>query len=140
MNIAFFADGEEKYSFKGFSRQTEGQPIELDTSGVRTLSIKTSNEGSYSCGWIFLVDSFFEKMDSTVACNEYATLSDVVLIDSNDYSSDVTLMKDSFGEFHDGSKRFDASNAAFALYNLKGEYTTFSCLVATSPATDSGAY
>lgn len=54
MNIAIFVDGNLKWDFSGFTKQNKPEDIIIDLNGAKTFSIKTSNSGEYSCGWIFL--------------------------------------------------------------------------------------
>lgn len=139
MNIAIFVDGNLKWDFSEFTKQNKPEDITIDINGARTLSIKTSNSGEYSCGWVFFVDSKFTKLEQPIACNEYASLSVPHVIDSNKYSYSENLMQDSYGFFHDGSHYLDASQNAIVLYNLNREYSTLSYSIVTSPQTGSGA-
>lgn len=66
---------------------------------------------------------------------EFTTkLSDLFVIDSIKYTVEDSI-KDSYGNPHDLAHKFDASLDAYAIYNLNGEYTLFSCKVVTSPNT-----
>lgn len=139
MNIAIFVDGKLKWDFSKFTKQNKPEDITIDLNGARTLSIKTSNSGEYSCGWVFFVNSKFTKLEQPIACNEYASLSVPHVIDANKYSYSENLMQDSYGFFHDGSHYLDASQNAIVLYNLNREYSTLSYSIVTSPQTGSGA-
>jgi len=139
MNIAIFVDGNPKWDFSGFTKQNKPEDIMIDLNGAKTLSIKTSNSGDYSCGWVFFIDSKFSKLDQPIASNEYASLSTPHIIDANKYSYSKNLMQDSYGFFHDGSHYLDASQNAIVLYNLNREYSTLSYSIVTSSQTGSGA-
>lgn len=139
MNIAIFVDGNLKWDFSGFTKQNEPENISIDLNGAKTFSIKTSNSGGYSYGWVFVIDAKFSKLEQPVACNEYASLSVPYVIDKEEYDYNKTLMQDSYGFFHDGSHYLDASQNAMVLYNLNKEYSTLSYSIVTSPQTGSGA-
>jgi len=139
MNIAIFVDGILKWDFSEFSKQNKPEDIMIDLSGASTFSVKTSNSGEYSYGWIFFIDSKFTKSGQPVVCNEYASLSIPHVIDANKYNYSKNLMQDSYGLFHDGSHYLDASQNALVLYNLNREYSTLSYSIVTSPETGSGA-
>lgn len=139
MNIAIFVDGELKWSFSEFTRQNKHEEIDINLDGAKTISIKTSNSGETPYGWIFFVNSKFSKSEQPVRCNEFVTLSTPHMIDSNEYYHSKNLMEDSFGYFHDGSHRLDASQNAVVVYNLEKKYSTLDFSIVTAPITGSGA-
>lgn len=139
MNVGIFADGILKFSILDYTRQKAREPFEIDLSGVRTLDIKTSNSGDYPYGWIFFVETEFTKISSKLLSDDWTSLGEKVVIDSQNYKNNNQLMKDSFGMLHDGSLYFDASQNAYALFNLNHEYTSLKGKIVTSSQTGSGA-
>lgn len=138
INVAIFADGEEVYSLTNYTRQMQKQTFNIDLTGVKQLDIKTSNDGDYSYGWLFMVESTFTKADSQAATVDWSSLRDCVVIDSSYYEGQVALKKDSFGNLHDGAIRLDASNNAYVLYNLNKQYVTFTGAFVAGEDTGSG--
>lgn len=139
LNIGFFADGKLIYGASDITRQQDAKDIDIDLTGVGTLEIKTSNTGAYSNGWMFLVNSAFEKSDHAESCIEWAKLSDMVEIDSKDCEKRIGLEKDVMGDLHNGAIRLSAASDAYALYNLKGQYTTLKGKLIAFPETTSNA-
>lgn len=140
MNIGVFADGKLIYSATDITRQKAAKEISVDLSGVGTLEIKTSNSGEFSYGWLFLVDSTFEKADKAEDYYEWAKLSDNVAIDTGrGYEYRVGLSKDVMGNLHNGSIQLDASYDAYVLYNLNAQYVSFTGSLITFPETGNGA-
>lgn len=66
-------------------------------------------------------------------------LSRVVVIDSQYYSYSAGIFTDSFGYTHDGRHSFNCASDGYAVFNLAGQYTTFSGTIVSSQNTDSDA-
>lgn len=139
MNVGVFVDGVEKFSLMGFTRQQAAVPVDIDLTGARTLEIKTSNDGDYSYGWLFFVNTTVEKFDAPKAYTDWNRLREQVVIDSSGYSSYNTLSIDSFGKLHSGTERFDASNNSYVLYNLNKNFVTLKGSVVAFPRTNNDA-
>lgn len=139
MNVGIFVDGVEKFSLTGFTRQQAAVPVDIDLTGARTLEIKTSNDGDYSYGWLFFVNTTVEKFDAPKAYTDWNRLREQVVIDSSGYSSYNTLSIDSFGKLHSGTERFDASNNSYVLYNLNKNFVTLKGSVVAFPRTNNDA-
>lgn len=139
INVGIFADGKLVYSLSNYTRQKPGEKVSLDLTGVRTLEIKTSNNGEYSYGWVFFVESKFVKSGVAVDYVDWSTLTEKTLIDSSRFTPGISLFIDSFGNLHNESYYFDASNNAFAMYNLNKSHTKITGAIATSSTTGSGA-
>ena len=59
MSVKVFFDGVEQPSLfcSGITKQTEKINFSsIDISNVETLKFETTNEGEYSCGWLYIVD------------------------------------------------------------------------------------
>lgn len=139
MNVGIFVDGVEKFSLTGFTRQQAAVPVDIDLTGARTLEIKTSNDGDYSYGWLFFVNTTVEKFDTPKAYTDWNRLREQVVIDSSGYADYNTLSIDSFGKLHSGTERFDASNNAYVLYNLNKNFVTLKGSVVAFPRTNNDA-
>lgn len=139
INLAIFADGKQLYSQTGITRQMEGQDISLDLTNVGKLEIKTSNDGGYSNGFIFIVDGIFEKMKDSTVYPEYSSLNDMFVVDAKEFESDIALMRDTFGALHNGYQKFYTRNDAYVLYNLEQKFITFEGAFVTSERTNSEA-
>lgn len=138
LNVGFFADGKLIYSASDITRQQDAREINIDLTGVGTLEIKTSNTGEYPYGWLFFVNSVFEKADSTESYSKWAKLSDMVVIDAgSDYEYRKGLAKDVMGDLHNGAIQLDASNETYVLYNLNGEFTNLRGKLIAFPETRS---
>ncbi len=137
MNVAFFADGKKIYSITDMTRQKAPQNIDIDLRGVKHLEIKTSNSGEFSYGWLFLVESEFEKAEKPAECKEIHRLNELVVIDSSNYDNIADLSRDSYGELHNGCQFLDASYSGFVLYNLNKQYSNLSGYIAASEKTGS---
>ncbi len=65
-------------------------------------------------------------------------LSELVVIDSRDYSYKDEVFTDSFGDDYDGYHWFDPCyNNAYAVYNLNDNYTKFNCSIVAAKSTGS---
>lgn len=81
-----------------------------------------------------------EQITTSAKYNSTSTpLSQLVLIDSKEYSRIDDLFTDSFGDIYDGALQFDASKNSYAVYNLKGTYNYLSGAVVATEKTGSGA-
>lgn len=66
-------------------------------------------------------------------------LSTLVVIDSRDYSYSKDMFTDSFGYNYDGHYFFNAGYGGYSVYNLNGQYTTFSGTLVAGTNTSSDA-
>lgn len=139
MNFVIFADGRQVYCKTGINKQMEAEAFSLDVTGVGKLEIKTSNDGEYSCGWLFIVDGKAEELPDKTVYGEYSGLNDAFLIDAGSFENSGRLMKDSYGILHNGYQGFDAAEGGYAVYNLDQKFVSFEGVVVTSPEVDSGA-
>lgn len=131
MNFAIFADGKPVFSVIDYTRQKEGIPISIDLTGVNTLEFKSSEQENYSDAWLYIVDGLFSSAQVIdEKCPVWSKLNDVVLVDSQHYEASVELLRDSYGDLHSGEHRFNALYDGYALYNINGEYETFSGTIA----------
>lgn len=63
---------------------------------------------------------------------------DVHLIDSSDFLV-VDNFQDSYGKFYEKAYQFDASDGAYAIFNLDGKYKSFSADIVAGASTNSGS-
>lgn len=84
-------------------------------------------------------DNEVESTDSSsVSQNERTRLKDLAQVDPFYYEL-LEPFTDSYGNLYEIGYQFDASNNAYAVYGLQGEYTSFSGLIVCSESTGSGA-
>lgn len=84
-------------------------------------------------------DNEVEGTDSSsVSQNERTRLKDLAQVDPFYYEL-LEPFTDSYGNLYEIGYQFDASNNAYAVYGLQGEYTSFSGRIVCSEATGSGA-
>ena len=82
-----------------------------------------------------------EVLDKIAEVNDLKPidLSQVVVIDSQDYDYNSDLYTDSFGNTYDGRHYFYAGSEGYAVYNLEGKFTSFSGLIVANQNTGSSA-
>lgn len=139
MSLAMFADGELVYSRTNITRQTGAEDFQINVSNVGKLEIKASNDGEYSCGWVFIVNGTGVKAETSMVYPEYSALRDTFEIDSRELETGVSLMRDSYGELHNGFLRFATADGGYALYNLNQKFVTFNASIVTGSDTSSEA-
>lgn len=137
MNIGFFGDGKLLYTIKDISGWEKAMPFAVDVTGVKNLTIKTSNAGEYSYGWLLLNDTILKEAEKQIIHGEAAQLEDQQLVDSSDMEYKAGLFKNSYGEIYEDAHCFYTSNNGFAVYLLDGKYTEFSGVVCTGKETNS---
>lgn len=136
INLAIFADGKQIYAKTEISRQSAGEDFQVDLTGVGKLEIKTSNDGWAADAFVYIVDGTVEKLEDRVVYPEYSSLNDMFLIDSGGFSNTNTLMRDSYGNLHNGYQGFDTWQGGYAVYNLDQKYLTFEGAVVTGTSDD----
>ncbi len=139
MSVGIFADGKLVYEAANITRQDAPRDINIDLSGVGILEIRSRNYGEYSCGWLFFVNSTFTKAENAATYNGWKDLNDFTVIDSDEYEYKNHLFTDNFGGLHDGVNYFDASNDAYALFNLNSSMEKFKGTITTFENTGDGA-
>ncbi len=82
-----------------------------------------------------------EVLDKIAEVNELKPidLSQVVVIDSQDYDYNADLFTDSYGNAYDGRHYFYAGSEGYAVFNLEGKFTTFSGTIVANQNTGSSA-
>ena len=136
INLAIFADGKQIYAKTEISRQSAGEDFQVDLTGVGKLEIKTSNDGWAADAFVYIVDGTVEKLEDRVVYPEYSSLNDTFLIDSGGFSNTNTLMRDSYGNLHNGYQGFDTWQGGYAVYNLDQKYLTFEGAVVIGTSDD----
>lgn len=136
INLAIFADGKQIYAKTEISRQSAGEDFQVDLTGVGKLEIKASNDGWAADAFVYIVDGTVEKLEDRVVYPEYSSLNDTFLIDSGGFSNTNTLMRDSYGNLHNGYQGFDTWQGGYAVYNLDQKYLTFEGAVVTGTSDD----
>lgn len=78
------------------------------------------------------------KKENTKVSDKVNDFDDVHLIDSYDFMV-VENFQDSYGRFHEKAYQFDASDEAYAVFNLDGKYKSFSADIVAGENTNSGS-
>ena len=127
MMLSIFADGKEVYTISGFTKQMDAQNISIDLKGVNVLEFMSRDLNNEWDANEYIVNGQFTKADSpSVTYPEWTLLDSIVVVDSNNYSSDYTLCMDSYGELYHDGYGFDSRKDGYALYNLNQGYESFS--------------
>lgn len=127
MMFSIFADGKEVYTISGFTKQKDAQSIEISLVGVNVIEFMSRDLNNSYDSWLYITNGVFTQADkASLTYPEWASLNDVVLVDSGNYESYNTLSMDSYGELYCDGYGFDARNGGYALYNLNREYEVFS--------------
>ncbi|MDO4454312.1 MAG: NPCBM/NEW2 domain-containing protein [Eubacteriales bacterium] len=137
MNIGFFGDGKLLYQVTDISGWEKAISFTVDVTGVKTLTIKTSNTGEYSYGWLLLNDTILENAETPKINGAAGRLAEQQLVDSDGMEYEAGLFQDSYGNVYDGAYCLDSSDNGFALYLLDGKYTEFSGVICTGIKTQS---
>lgn len=88
-------------------------------------------DGWASEAYVYIIDGIVEKLEDDVVYPEYDSLNDTFLIDSDGFSNANTLMRDSYGNLHNGYQGFDTWQGGYAVYNLDQKYLTFEGTIVT---------
>ncbi len=137
MSIAFFGDGELLYSRTKISGWEQNEFFRVDVTGVKTLTIKTRNDGDYSYGWLLLNDTIAVRSETPLECSGILRLAKLQTIDSVETEYEQRLFEDSYGNLYEDDYRFRASNGAYAVFLLGGDYTEFSGTFSAGEGTNS---
>ncbi|MCD8019270.1 MAG: NPCBM/NEW2 domain-containing protein [Clostridiales bacterium] len=70
-----------------------------------------------------------KELQTTTQEQKPVPLTDLVVIASDNIEVITTAITDRWGNYYDGTVKFDASRDAYALYNLNKNYTTFTATV-----------
>lgn len=125
MNVGIFADEELVYELKGYTRQKPAEHVEIDVSGVGTLSIKTAKTAGYE-SWIYAVNGVFTKAENASVYPERNRLENLFVIDEHYTWRSNSLFTDAFGNLHNGFTKLQCGEDAFILYNLDKKYVSLS--------------
>lgn len=63
ISMAIYVDDKLEYYKDNITEETQPLKISIDISDNKTMRIVTSNEGSYSCGWLILSNTNFTKAE-----------------------------------------------------------------------------
>lgn len=125
MEIGIFGDGKCLYACKNLRKNSGDLNFRLDVTGVTVLSVVTCNKGSYSDGYLYLVEPILEPAENP-AQEKVSRLGDLVSVDAVCVSGERKLFHDAYGLLHDQYLQMNAEEGASAVYNLDGAYAGFS--------------
>ncbi len=133
VDVGIFADGILVYSLKKYTRQQPPVSVNLDVTGVGTLSIKTA-----SGGYIYFVNSYFNRVSKAGIYPTRWDLVDQIIVDSQKCKTSKELMIDSYGDLHNGYVQLRSSynNAeSYVLFNLDAKYNKLTGNILPAPDT-----
>ena len=87
-------------------------------------TVAASNNGSYDYGHLYLTSALGVK-DGTGEAADIQRLADLILVEEVGTYTEQKLYTDVYGILHDRLLELNAQENARALYNLSGNYTTF---------------
>ena len=125
MTLAFFGDGKFLGAVKNWARADGALPISIDVSGVSVLTIVSKNNLSSDNAGLFLNEAVLYKADEAIDTS-VSRLSDLIIIDSNGMESGVGCITDARNNLYGDYTRFDSTIPASVMYNLNGNFSTFS--------------
>ena len=125
MTLAFFGDGKFLGAVKNWARADGALPISIDVSGVSVLTIVSKNNLSSDNAGLFLNEAVLYKADEAIDTS-VSRLSDLIIIDSNGMESGVGCNTDSRDNLYGDYTQFDSTIPASVMYNLNGNFSTFS--------------
>lgn len=126
MNLAIFADGILIYSKSDITKQFSGENFTIDVSGIAELEMRTSNNDEYDRGCLYILNGSASISDDICQAVRVARLKDNVLIDSQHFEFKEGLMRDSYGNLHNGCYEFETPSESEALFNLSKQYVSLS--------------
>ena len=109
IDVGIFADGVLKYSLTEYTRQRAPEKVNLDVSGVGTLTIKTTLVGTAGKS-IYFVNSTFNKLEKASIYPVRSSLYDQVMIDSKYCDTSKALTIDPRGDLHNGALVFKSTS------------------------------
>ena len=124
MQFAVFGDGKLLYELRDIRKNTDETVFSVDVSGVNVLTVAASNNGSYDYGHLYLTSAFGVK-DGTGDAADIQRPADLILVEEVGTYTEQNLYTDAYGILHDRLLELNAQEDARALYNLSGNYTTF---------------
>lgn len=124
MQFAVFGDGKLLYELRDIRKNMDETAFSVDVSGVNVLTVAASNNGSYDYGHLYLTSALGVK-DGTGEAADIQRLADLILVEEVGTYTEQRLYTDAYGILHDRLLELNAQENARALYNLSGNYTTF---------------
>ena len=125
MTLAFFGDGKFLGAVKNWAIADGALPISIDVSGVSVLTIVSKNNLSSDNAGLFLNEAVLYKADEAID-SSFSRLSDLIIIDSNGMESGVGCNTDARNNLYGDYTQFDSTIPASVMYNLNGNFSTFS--------------
>lgn len=120
----------EKY--EELIRENEAMSREIETLEEQLGETKANSDSDKQ-------DNREESIENSFSLqSERTRLKSLALVDSVSYELLEPLM-DSYGNLYEIGYQFDASNNAYAVYGLQGEYSSFSGMIVCAEQTGSGA-
>lgn len=112
--VAFYGDGKLLKKYTGITNSNQNKSVSVDVTNVKKLKIVGSNQGSWSYGWVFLVDGKLTQGQ--------LTLSDKKLVMNQKESTYITWNYiDSKGNASTPSAKWKSSNTKVAKVSSKGK-------------------
>jgi hypothetical protein len=125
MTLAFFGDGRFLGAVENCAKADGATPILVDVSGVSVLTIVSRNSMSTDNAGLILNEAVLyqavEKMDKSIT-----RLSELLIVDSKGMESGVGCITDARNHLYGDYSRFDSTIPSYVMYNLNGNFSTFS--------------
>ena len=131
MQMAVFGDGKCLFTLDNLKKASDDAEFTVDVTGIKKLTVRTRNTGSYDGGYLYLTDTQLTPSEDLIQVRT-ARLADLVSVDMAAASAEDRFFQDAYGFFHDGSLRLNAGDGAFAMYHLEGAYTVFTGTITAS--------
>lgn len=124
-SVAVFGDGQPLFSLTDFRKNRKAEQFEVDVTGVKVLTVRTCNDGSYDNGYLYLNEARLVSAQEPAEAKN-SRLGELIFVDGVNSETRSGLQTDSFGRLHDGWIAVNGGEGASLLYNLDGECTFFS--------------
>lgn len=139
MQVAIFGDGECLYFEEHITKSDKEIAFQVDVSGVKELTVMTTNLGSYDWGLVFLKNAALELAE-TSELTGIARLAELVEVDMVKTDKSYEFFCDAYGNVYERSLRMNARDTASAVYNLEGKYTAFKGIITAATEHTSKAF
>ncbi len=136
LQVAVFGDGKLLGEVRNINRASSGTVLSIDVQGVNQLRICSVNTGEDERAEFFMATPRLYASSQPSPAKKTARLSDLTMVDGSEYEWDAHMMIDGYGKPSDLVQTFNADRNGYALYNLGGQYTSFSGRLTAGKETD----
>lgn len=137
VRLAVFGDGKQLYERKGIHNKDELYSFDVDLTGVDRLTVAVANDRGSENGFLYF--NGLAQAAETPDSAGIDRLSDLVMVDASEHDTGSGLFVDAYGVSHDGYLAMNAGRDSRMLFNLSGQYSVFSGVLAPGAGTDRNA-